>query len=334
MSLSDGPPSRTSSTSEQQSGRGSGEIKNGDQKFDLAWKNAVADPLMVEYARSKIPTSVQSKMGFDSQEDFGDEPTTMGHFLYDAILSMGYAMCESNKTFFNGADLVPLVKTLDFNGASGHVKYNEFGSREGGTVVFQIWNAQDRSSESISGDGTDNELVDFTLVPTCYFESGSWQPIQENHFVYADGTTNRPNELPDLHVDENIVSDVRLSFGYALRTAAMLFSICSILWTLYFRAKAVIIASQSEFLILLCMGSFISASTILPLSFQGRRSHDSVNVACMAMPWLFFVGFSITYGTLFAKTLCINKVRLCACSYFMPSQSLNFGSLNFNFPDS
>jgi len=291
-------------------------------KFQRAWRSAISDSQMVDYIQSKIPSNVRDKTGFDPEEPFGSEPSTMSHFLYDAILSMGYAMCASNKTFFNGADIVPHFQTLNFDGATGHVEFNEFGSREGSTVVFQVWNVRDFGQAYNGTAVVTDEKSQLASVPSIRFENGLWKDIVGQRFVYADGTTIPPNELPHLNLKVEKISTLGLSIGYCLIAGAMLLSVMCVLWLLCHRTEAVVRASQLEFLILLFIGSMISTSSVFPLSFQEPRSQSTLDAACMAMPWLFFMGFVVTFGTLFAKTLCILKVGLFNCYRIFPLQNI------------
>ncbi|CAJ1959354.1 unnamed protein product [Cylindrotheca closterium] len=57
--------------------------------------------------------------------------------------------------------------------------------------------------------------------------------------------------------------------------------------------------SQPGFLALVLIGCFASTSTILAMVQEDEE--DGPVPACIAIPWLYSVGFSITFGTLFAK---------------------------------
>jgi len=95
-------------------------------------------------------------------------------------------------------------------------------------------------------------------------------------------------------------------------------SLLCIAWTKYFEKRASVQASQPIFLMLLALGSFILVSSIIPLGVQGEYRYvldpitrvetaipnpnlSQLDVACMAWPWLYFLGFSLTYSSLFAK---------------------------------
>ena len=68
---------------------------------------------------------------------------------------------------------------------------------------------------------------------------------------------------------------------------------CS-LWLLVYRNTAQVRVSQPFFLLLVLLGCLISSSTILALAQEDEG--DGPVVACMAIPWLYSVGFSITFG--------------------------------------
>jgi gamma-aminobutyric acid type B receptor len=56
-------------------------------------------------------------------------------------------------------------------------------------------------------------------------------------------------------------------------------------------------------------GTLVMASAIIPLSMDDEKfTKQGCNIACMAAPWLFSVGFVITFSALFSKTWRVNKV--------------------------
>jgi 7 transmembrane sweet-taste receptor of 3 GCPR/Bacterial extracellular solute-binding proteins, family 3 len=80
--------------------------------------------------------------------------------------------------------------------------------------------------------------------------------------------------------------------------------VCSIfLWIQ--RGHTQVVMSQPFFLAMVLVGCLISSSTILPIVRQqdsaGMVNFEPLDATCMAVPWLYSMGFSITFGTLFAK---------------------------------
>jgi len=82
-------------------------------------------------------------------------------------------------------------------------------------------------------------------------------------------------------------------------------TICGV-WLWFFRHSPQVQVAQPFFLFFVLLGCLISTSTILPMAQENLDSsniddNDSIHTACMAIPWLYSVGFSITFGSLFAK---------------------------------
>jgi len=57
------------------------------------------------------------------------------------------------------------------------------------------------------------------------------------------------------------------------------------------------------------LNSHHNRSSIIPLSIDDKyASEQGSDVACMATPWLFFLGFAFTFAALFSKTWRVNKL--------------------------
>jgi 7 transmembrane sweet-taste receptor of 3 GCPR len=74
--------------------------------------------------------------------------------------------------------------------------------------------------------------------------------------------------------------------------------ICAI-WLVIKREHSSLKFAQPFFLVLVLIGCVVSSSTILALA-QEDEGNGPVP-GCMAIPWLYLIGFCITFGTLFAK---------------------------------
>lgn len=77
-------------------------------------------------------------------------------------------------------------------------------------------------------------------------------------------------------------------------------------WLYWKRNSAQVRVSQPFFLSLVLLGCGISSSTILAMGQESAG--DGPVEACMAIPWLYSVGFSITFGSLFAKIRRVYKI--------------------------
>jgi len=97
-----------------------------------------------------------------------------------------------------------------------------------------------------------------------------------------------------------------------------IFSLFFLSWTIYNRERGVVKRSQPVFLLLVNIGCCVISLSILPALVQGEYRYEldeftkeetdvlnndigRLDAACMAVPWLFTVGFIVTFSALFAK---------------------------------
>ena len=129
--------------------------------------------------------------------------------------------------------------------------------------------------------------------------------------VILDG--NYPGCLTDLDITFDTAVEVRgeenlnhlgyiRAVGFTLMSLSMLGSLFFSAWTHKNKKHRVVQMSQPIFMHLICLGTFIMASAIIPMSIDDSLvSERGCDFACMATPWLFCIGFSITFSALFAK---------------------------------
>jgi ABC-type amino acid transport substrate-binding protein len=113
-----------------------------------------------------------------------------------------------------------------------------------------------------------------------------------NRWVGADCAT-------ELYEDQHLLPSSLISICYAMVGVNYLICLVCAIWLYFQRNRAQIKIAQPSFLLLILLGCIISSSTILALAQEDAG--DGPVQACMAIPWLYSVGFSITLGTLFAK---------------------------------
>ena len=136
------------------------------------------------------------------------------------------------------------------------------------------------------------------------FQPGQGKTI-ETSFL---NVINIPRDLPPLEQDMNYVGRWTI-FGYTLAGIVMALSIVFALWTFWNINARVVRSAQSFFLLMICLGAFVMASTIIPLGVDDEHySQRGCDISCMASPWLFSIGFVISFSALFSKTWRVNKV--------------------------
>lgn len=118
--------------------------------------------------------------------------------------------------------------------------------------------------------------------------------------------------------DKNLIADsASVTIAYAMIGINFtVVAICAI-WLACFRNATPVKVAQPLFLALVLVGCVVSTSTIFAMAQEDAGAeiaddnpygHGEADLpACMAIPWLYSVGFSITFGSLFAK---IRRVHL------------------------
>ncbi|CAB9516312.1 acid type B receptor subunit 2 [Seminavis robusta] len=106
----------------------------------------------------------------------------------------------------------------------------------------------------------------------------------------------------EVQEDKNLIPTGLRATCYAMATINFLLIASSACWLYQHRRAAQIKVAQPLFLSLVLLGCMISTSTIFTFVQEDDSSAGVENVPfCMLTPWLYSVGFSITFGSLFAK---------------------------------
>jgi len=122
------------------------------------------------------------------------------------------------------------------------------------------------------------------------------EAYQKNRGVYA----------PDINLNQ--LGNVRW-VGFSLAALVIILSIGFITWVIKYRKLRVVNAAQPIFLIMICVGTIIMASSLIPFGIDDQiASARGCDIACMAGPWLFILGFTFTFSALFSKIWRINWI--------------------------
>jgi len=112
-----------------------------------------------------------------------------------------------------------------------------------------------------------------------------------------------------VEVNMNYLGNGLSYYGYAIGVLQLVLAVGFAVWTYAYRKNQVIRASQPFFLILLCVGVVTFSASIFPLSIDDEHfSVEACSRACMALPWLTSLGWSILFSALYAKLRRINLV--------------------------
>jgi len=189
-----------------------------------------------------------------------------------------------------GGDIVRAVKNTKFMGSSGPVSYdNRTGTCAAGSVKAKVINFLVDTSES---------MIKPDLRTSAHVNVSSQEVEILSRFLYADGTAERPQALPVLTVDLNLINIGAWALGWIVAGIVIVISIFFGWQTYRYRNKNIVRVGQPVFLGLLCIGVILMASTIIPMSFQEPMSKDTLNRGCITIPWLFVIGFATAFSSL------------------------------------
>lgn len=236
------------------------------------------------------------------------EPEPYSPFLYDAVIAAGLAACDAashtNGTYFDGQTHFKSFLQSDFEGSSGRVIiHNETGTREAVSTYFSLTNFVEGPIQLVNG----TEMIQFQSVQSASFENGEW--VEMTPFVFADGSNTPPQDLPPVMLDENHLKPGWQLIGLLMCGVVLLLPLGFAAWTGWNRKSRMVMSSQPVFLYLICIGVFIFASSIIPLSIdEGVATSMACSVSCNAVLWLASIGFAVAFTALFTKTYRVNKI--------------------------
>jgi hypothetical protein len=229
--------------------------------------------------------------------------------MYDAVMSLGLSACDSNETFFTGRQLFEKFLNIDFIGASGYLKIDpETGSRNYRTTSIKISNVIVGSPQVGMATFKAPDVLEYKLAETTSGQfDGVWKNIGGLQFMFSGGQLSPPASLPALDENLHLIGVPLVTVGISLGAFICLSAVYFAVWTWNHRNTRVIEASQPVFLIVVCIGAFLMASTVFPLSFDEPVFPASF-LGCMAGYWLYGPGFGLVFSALFAKLWRINKI--------------------------
>jgi hypothetical protein len=226
------------------------------------------------------------------------------------------AMCNASESskFFTGEQVFDRFQHTEFYGSSGLVKFYSTGTRDYSTVRWAVWNVRH------NGSNTNDDNASLTFVPAFRYQgdlSVKW--VHQEPFIFANGGTVPPSSLPPTDTQNNYIGTTGRAVGYTFMCIALVSSVLSLVWLCYYRNAYVIISSQPLFLLMISIGTFVMAITILPLGFDELviDNETALSRACMSVPWLYVGGASFPLSAMFAKIRGVHKVRtghLFVCS--------------------
>jgi Receptor family ligand binding region/7 transmembrane sweet-taste receptor of 3 GCPR len=289
--------------------RASGGI-HGESRFDTLTEkheNIVRSAPDVKYAASLLPGDTPALI--TDQKFLHPVRFHSTSYNFDAAILIGLAACDAinRDLVLTGRSLYNQLFGSSFGGISGTVALDpETGSRIANSTYFNIWNLVDVEVENALANSTERKIK-FESTATHLFSRGHWNMKQP--FTFGDGTMNPPKSLIAPNVERNHMHTATRAVILIFCAVAIVSAIGCAVWTWSHRNERIVRASQPFFLGLLCLGSVVFASSIIPISFDaGNLSLIGLERTCTAQVWLVNLGATIIFSALFSKTHRINKI--------------------------
>jgi ABC-type branched-subunit amino acid transport system substrate-binding protein len=261
----------------------------------------------------KFNESIQSVHNGDFiQEIASPEGYVRGEGMYyDATMAIGLAACDAmakHGANFTGKQHYDALTANTFEGVTGTVLFNSTtGNRDPSTVTYTVTNR-------IAKEVNETHVV-FDPVFTHKFIDRQWKPFPGTEFIFNNGETAIPLDIPAITTQDNAISPAVRGTVLGMCAVSILLAICLSTWAVRHKFTHVVRASQPFFLHSISIGTIIFASAIIPMSMdQGVLDEDGATVACNATVWLVSLGFCVTFSALFTKNYRINKILTSSTS--------------------
>mmetsp|Transcript_32071 Transcript_32071/g.59275 ORF Transcript_32071/g.59275 Transcript_32071/m.59275 type:complete len:1074 (+) Transcript_32071:111-3332(+) len=237
--------------------------------------------------------------------------------------------CPSGKNVKFSDELISFFITPDSRDFGGrNILYNrELFNVTLASKSIPSWVVFRQSSNDLMGGPTilqhgESIAIEFDIDVSILTEGTTQGTVSFETFIggdYPGCLTDFVNfdSLVELRSEENLnqIGVIRPA-GWSLMALAVGLAGFFFAWTYKHRQHRVLKASQPMFMQLICIGTFIMALSIIPLSIDDSIASPEVcSKACMAVPWLVCSGFAITFSTLLAKLWRVHKVMSAAQNF-------------------
>lgn len=283
-------------------------------RFLSEWRKVDAAVIALALKQLLLESQVTVEVDYFSE----NMPYQYSSFVYDSVIALGLGNCQKQKSgggssttgqrmlgnvtrespgeplnmdeFTSNSVVRNIINNVSFVGASGTVDF-EFTNGEKVRVASGMSLAVGSFSVVVESDG--NLSFDSAVIsqrrPGAY-----WQTTSGAQFGFVNSyATENTNYLTGW---------VRV-FGLSLFALGCLLVLICGGAIAYLEGDALMKIAQPFFLKMICVGSIIENCAIFTLSFDEGAgwSDNALDGACIATPWLFFLGHATIYSAIFCK---------------------------------
>ena len=290
----------------------------GQEKFDKLQEKMneiIKSPEDLQFAASMLPGEPSPIL--EDDRFFKPLSYVASSFIYDATILLGLAACNATTEdlFLDGDAFFNELLNISFDGVTGRVILDpQTGTRIFNSTYFKIMNVME--GEIVDNDDRveNQNSVTLKLSQSNLFFNGTWETTEP--FVFGDGTTALPKSLPDPIVETNLIHPATRISVLFLCACAILVAVGFGIWTWLNRTTRIVRASQPFFLYIICLGTVLLATTMIPRQYDAGnlQSPRGLNIACNATLWLCVLGAVVIFGALCSKLHRINRIMQSAKS--------------------
>lgn len=281
-----------------------GERLDSYDAYNEAWQELLLTDEATAYMESKLPPHVLETANYPGYNI--PSASELSVFSYDSFMTQALASCaaaDKYGTLFSGENLHEAFLDLDFVGATGNVRFDPTtGSRLRSTSPTTITNY-------LADTNPDPETGKYTIrsVDTHIYKKGEWEVLADQPaFIYADGTTTAPSDLPPVDVFQSEIEPWASASGYFASGLVFVVTLGLCAWVQRNHKADPIRASQPFFIYMLASGIILMGSSLTPLAALPVSSMP--HIACMIGPWFLSTGYCVTFAAIFSKLMRINGI--------------------------
>lgn len=271
----------------------------GKNRFDDEWSKTNVENIMnkesLPFIDCKNYTCAQDKLNKYS-------PGSVASFIYDAVVAAGLALNQAPSKWENGSHVLSILKSTEFSGASGNVKFTETGDRSPSTASVTIENFRDGAFQVIGFWHLDTNL---TLNPDAIIH-------------WSNGKRTPPDPAP-IDILPPRISNVRRfqesDFILILVFVIVSLIICImalILCFIYRKAKA-FRSGSAALTSASVVGCFMMNMAVLLNLFATSiytKNLETRSSFCQARYWFAVLGVQLAFICLFLKLYRLYKIFL------------------------
>ncbi|XP_072045624.1 gamma-aminobutyric acid type B receptor subunit 1-like [Amphiura filiformis] len=286
------------------------------------------------YTPSEYQTMFNQRVEKEQSETAGpaiDVNQAAASYAYDATWTMALALNQSINVLENNPNitsrleyftyedvemrevLMNKMSTLEFDGVSGPVSFTETGDREGLIDIRQMRDDPDLGKTEV--------------------KIGVYAPQEQrltlDGIVWEGGVP--PKDETTEEIQDSYIPAEYLYIACALASIGMLLLLVCCGFTIVYRLRSCVMKAEPGFLMLLLFGGSLIYTSIVLMGLDKGSVGDHFVTVCKITSWTLTLGFSCSFGALFAKIYRAHKLLVSKANLWKPGPHGGYMALTIAF---